>query len=411
MDMTSITNPLPPDPAMLDRYLANECTALERQRIVHWIRANPEEGGSLERLRGVMREEPSIEIMPFEAAWETFERRVGLVAGSARRRDGGVRVKRDTGAASRERGFWETRSVPLGIGTLQRSVFHLGLHAVRRSSSKTSTTQKARWIVWSGTLATLALAVTVAWNTSPWAETGRRGAAAFSHTYATKPAQRAIVRLPRGDRMTLAPGTTVHYQIASDGSHIVDLEGEAFFTVTHSPRTHFVVRTAKTRVWVLGTSFDIRHYPNDPAVHIAVTEGRVALANARVSQILSAGHSARVADSTLTMTTDGNATPAWISGNVVLRDASVAEAVETLGRWSGYTFRFADSAIAARRVTTVLPIDHPSEAIRLLEDLLDVVMTRNGTIVTISPSRRAQKPTKWRLTPRAATSTISEVGK
>jgi len=67
---------------------------------------------------------------------------------------------------------------------------------------------------------------------------------------------------------------------------VVNVVGEALFTVTHSASRPFVVHAGTAIVQVLGTKFDVRRYPNDRATHVLVADGRVVVGetiNTRIS--------------------------------------------------------------------------------------------------------------------------------
>jgi len=55
----------------------------------------------------------------------------------------------------------------------------------------------------------------------------------------------------------------------------VKLEGEAFFDVTPNMNTPFIVKSDNIITRVLGTSFNISAYPNDPQLNVAVVTGKV----------------------------------------------------------------------------------------------------------------------------------------
>ncbi len=73
------------------------------------------------------------------------------------------------------------------------------------------------------------------------------------------------------------------------------LEGEAFFNVAPDANRPFVVETPHSRVQVLGTRFNLRHYPEEQEVMLYVEEGRVAFLPAATHQRfeLSAGERLR----------------------------------------------------------------------------------------------------------------------
>ncbi|MEQ9307468.1 MAG: DUF4974 domain-containing protein, partial [Marinoscillum sp.] len=67
---------------------------------------------------------------------------------------------------------------------------------------------------------------------------------------------------------------------------VVSLKGEAFFEVSHNPNKPFFVNTNGDQVRVLGTSFNIRSYPEDEAVSVSVATGRVAYSISSGDQVI-----------------------------------------------------------------------------------------------------------------------------
>lgn len=59
------------------------------------------------------------------------------------------------------------------------------------------------------------------------------------------------------------------------GYREVDLSGEAYFEVKHDKNRPFFVKAGKSRVKVLGTTFAVSAYPDDPFIETALIEGKV----------------------------------------------------------------------------------------------------------------------------------------
>jgi transmembrane sensor len=187
------------------------------------------------------------------------------------------------------------------------------------------------------------------------------------------------------------------------------------FTVPHSTGVPFVVTSGGVSTRVLGTSFVVRHYATDGAVHVAVTAGKVTTGAPRHVVTLAAGRVAQIIDSTTTTSLisaspSDDPTTAWTSGKLVFKEAPVSEVLTEVGRWYGYTFRLSDSALMRRHVTTVLTTNESVRTLRLLKDLLAVDMQYDGDVITLRPRKRAKSvaPTE-RI--KAAPYSLTEVGK
>jgi transmembrane sensor len=76
--------------------------------------------------------------------------------------------------------------------------------------------------------------------------------------------------------VTLAPASTLKYSSAlRDSRRVAYLRGQAFFDVFHDKKHPFLVFTDKVVTAVLGTSFDVEAYANQPEVQVRVRTGAV----------------------------------------------------------------------------------------------------------------------------------------
>ncbi|GAB3647216.1 FecR domain-containing protein [Echinicola sediminis] len=85
-------------------------------------------------------------------------------------------------------------------------------------------------------------------------------------------------------KVVLSDGTTVWLNSSSKLSYIngftdslreVYLEGEAYFEVAKNKNKPFVVHSGKLRTTVVGTAFNVRHYPSDSFPSLFLAEGKV----------------------------------------------------------------------------------------------------------------------------------------
>lgn len=83
--------------------------------------------------------------------------------------------------------------------------------------------------------------------------------------------------LDDGSQITLNQNSKLKYPKSFTGNiRSVELEGEAFFDVAKNPEKPFVISTQRGRVTVLGTSFNVEANPNSD-LKVYVTTGRVKL--------------------------------------------------------------------------------------------------------------------------------------
>lgn len=85
------------------------------------------------------------------------------------------------------------------------------------------------------------------------------------------------VNLPDGSHIWLNAGSTLSYPAAFKGKtrEVVLREGQAFFDIAHNAAKPFVVHAKTLDITVLGTSFDVKAYHNDPDIKVTVKTGKV----------------------------------------------------------------------------------------------------------------------------------------
>lgn len=88
--------------------------------------------------------------------------------------------------------------------------------------------------------------------------------------------QRVNLKLPDGTSVWLNASSEIVYPaVFSGGKREVQLNGEAYFEVTHNIENPFVVRTEKCDIEVLGTKFNVEAYSNSNNFSTALMEGSV----------------------------------------------------------------------------------------------------------------------------------------
>jgi transmembrane sensor len=230
-------------------------------------------------------------------------------------------------------------------------------------------------------------------------------AAVADVVHQTQRARQSSIILRDGTRVVLAPDSklTVSGEFGRS-NRLVMLSGEAYFTVVSSSHAPFVVRTGTVSTRVLGTIFDIRHYPADTDVQLSVASGRVVSAGRRSSVTVSAGQMARVTDSTaVTASADAAGVRTnWTRGELVFDELPVSTVLATVGRWYGYRFKLSDSTLAAQHISVTIRTNDARDMMLMLKDVLDVTMTFDDSVITLLPRRpvtRSTRGSRSQLTP------------
>lgn len=101
--------------------------------------------------------------------------------------------------------------------------------------------------------------------------------------YSTADNQSRSITLPDQSKIVLNENSTLTYTF--DGKNRqVELSGEAFFDVEKDPKHPFVIHSGEVETKVLGTSFNIRAYPDEAKVKVSVKTGRVEVRKVQKSQ-------------------------------------------------------------------------------------------------------------------------------
>ncbi|MEQ6118220.1 FecR domain-containing protein [Reichenbachiella sp. MALMAid0571] len=92
--------------------------------------------------------------------------------------------------------------------------------------------------------------------------------------------QKSIIRLEDGTVVKLNSGSKIRYpKNFQKDSREVHLEGEAFFEVVKDPLRPFSVKSGEIETTVLGTSFNVKAYPDLEYINVAVVSGKVLVKN------------------------------------------------------------------------------------------------------------------------------------
>jgi transmembrane sensor len=96
------------------------------------------------------------------------------------------------------------------------------------------------------------------------------------NTVATKPGSKSQITLPDGTQVWINADSKITYDQHFPGKYReVYLTGEAYFDVVRDTTRPFIIHTRSIDVRVLGTSFNVRSYPNEKTTETALIHGTV----------------------------------------------------------------------------------------------------------------------------------------
>ena len=166
--------------------------------------------------------------------------------------------------------------------------------------------------------------------------------------------KRSILTLSDKSRIWLNSGSTLRYpDHFSDTARVVYLSGEAFFDVAKDPERPFKVISGDIVTTAIGTSFNIKAFPDKKAIEVALTSGKVKVEqphnnvkNENPSMFLIPGENIiyRKDLSKLEKGLFDQQIVNWKDGVIYLKNAGMEEITETLSRWYGVEFEVKEAS-------------------------------------------------------------------
>ena len=312
----------------IDRYLAGEASAEERASVDAWAKSQPDHAAALAWLRTQSR--PVEPVFDADTAWRQFKGRpVPIVA-------------------HRANPLWRIAAAIVLIA---------GLGAT-----------------WS-----------VLRNRAPAATPMMREAFALD-------GQRTSVTLGDGTRISLNGGSRLQYASDFGEKHRdVYLEGEGYFEVVHDSRRPFRVHAGNGIAEDIGTKFTVRAYASDTAMHVAVSEGIVAIGQDSATVRVNAGELGVLTRSGLTTVSRAASLDkyiGWTTGTLVLDGVSLAAAARQVEHWYGVRVVIPDSALAQRPVTARFRNESVTQVMDALAAALGARARDSAGVFTLSLVRR-----------------------
>lgn len=158
------------------------------------------------------------------------------------------------------------------------------------------------------------------------------------HSLATPKGGTYQITLSDGTKVWLNAASTLKYPSRFDGKErVVELSGEAYFSVAKDKKRPFRVVNSGQEIKVLGTEFNVSVYDDEPEAKTTLVEGSVSIVSVadRLSpQTLRPGEQATLRGTAITVQgVDVAAYTAWKDGRFYFRNTSFEEMMVQISRW------------------------------------------------------------------------------
>lgn len=213
--------------------------------------------------------------------------------------------------------------------------------------------------------------------------------------------EKSAILLTDGTRITLNSKSSLRYPASFTGkTREVYLSGEAFFDV-HKDHDHpFIIHTEKMNIKVLGTSFNVKSYPNDsssettlikgaievtlddrpsdriilkPSEKLIVKKGTIANVQKKQDKLVPAADADSGTQYVLTSFTrlhqDDNVVleTSWTQNKLIFRDENFADLANRMERWYGVSIQFKNDDMKKYRFTGTYQKESINEALDALQ--------------------------------------------
>ncbi|MBI9069672.1 MAG: FecR family protein [Salinivirgaceae bacterium] len=166
---------------------------------------------------------------------------------------------------------------------------------------------------------------------------------------------------------------------------LVRLQGEAYFQVKPNPDKPFIVETKKTLTKVLGTSFNIRAYPDEKSESIQVLTGKVKFSDKNQNTvILKHNMAAEYLKDQRNISSINNIDEnilAWKTQKFIFSDKSLEQVMISLQKVYAFKYHFANENMKKQQITTKFQSLQMNEIMELLSESLGFTyQIKNNTI-------------------------------
>ncbi len=147
------------------------------------------------------------------------------------------------------------------------------------------------------------------------------------------------VELPDGSKVWLDASSTLRFPTVFDGPRNVQVNGQVYFEVAKDPKQPFVVVSGDKSIAVLGTSFNVNAYTDEPFFAVTLINGAVKVQEGASQETLRPGQQAQVSSGGIRVNDHVNLrqVTAWKDGLFKFYNSDIQTIMREIGRWYNVT--------------------------------------------------------------------------
>jgi len=208
--------------------------------------------------------------------------------------------------------------------------------------------------------------------------------------------QKASVQLPDNTVVWINSGSELRYGANFNArERRVELTGEAYFKVAHHSNSPFIVTTGDLSITALGTSFNIEAYPEDTAVSVFLSKGKVKVSSHSEIIYLApnqlASYNKKNNSIEKTVLEDTLLAVAWIENKIVIENQSLLDITTTLARQYNVDFEFNDESLKDYRYSGTIDNTSLQSILEMISLTSSVNYQIHENVIVLSKSLNVSK--------------------
>ncbi|HEY8920987.1 MAG TPA: FecR domain-containing protein [Chitinophaga sp.] len=197
------------------------------------------------------------------------------------------------------------------------------------------------------------------------------------------------ITLPDGTQVWLNAASTLRYPTAFTGpERLVEIAGEAYFEVAANAAQPFRVKAREAEVEVLGTSFNVNAYADEPTIQTTLLNGSVKLSANNNHVLLKPGQQAILGGNKEfnINQVDPNDAIAWKNGYFLFKNEGIESVMRTIARWYDVDVSYQGDVLKQRLGGTVSRYEKLEDLLKTIELTKSLKFKIDGRRVTIMPN-------------------------